>query len=199
MAISQNPEVKARQVATEVAEHEIKQVDAGHLPSLDLVANHGFRSSGGQFGTTDTDFTKVGFQLSIPLYEGGQVNSRTREFMHRHVETLERLEQTQRAVERSTRDAYLGIRSSISQVEAYQQAVRSSEIAVEATQTGYTVGTRTVVDVVNSERELLRAKRNYAQAKYEYLLNTLRLKQASGSLGLNDVQAINQWLVKENP
>lgn len=193
-ALEENLELRASLIDSFIAEKEISRQRAGHHPSLDIVGQHGFSSSGGRFGNTEIDFSKIGVELNIPIYEGGQVTSRTREALHRHTESLENLERVKRSVERGSRDAYRGILSGISQVKAFAQAVISSETAVNATRTGYEVGTRTAVDVVTAEQEYFRAKKDYASAKYQYIINTLKLKQAAGRLSPDDIQQINKLL-----
>ena len=107
---------------------------------------------------------------------------------------LERLQQTRRAVYRQTRKAYLGVVSQISSVKALRQAVISSETALESTRAGFKVGTRTAIDVVAAERGLSQARRDYARAKYDYILEILQLKQAAGSLRPEDIAIANSWL-----
>ena len=193
-SLENNLQLKARLIETSIVEKEISRQEASHYPTLDVVGNHGYRSTGGQFGDTEVDFSQIGVQLNVPIYEGGQVTSRTREALHRHEEALEKLEQVRRSVDRKSREAYRGVLSGISQIKAFKQAMLSSETAVTATRTGYEVGTRTAVDVVTAEKEFFRTQRDYSQARYEYILDTLRLKQASGKLAPADIQQINSLL-----
>jgi outer membrane protein len=132
--------------------------------------------------------------LNVPLYEGGQVNSKTREAAHRHDEALAALRQVQRAVHRQAREAYLGVLADISRVRALQQAVRSSEAAVNAVNAGIAAGSRTHLDGVLAEREGYRARRDLSRARYDYLLDTLRLKRAVGILVGEDLVRLNSWL-----
>ena len=190
----QNLQVIATKYFLETTRTEINIQRSGHLPTVDLVANHGFNSTGGRFGGTDVDFTAIGLELNVPIYEGGAVNSRVRESEHRYTEAMQRLEQQYRAAQRETREAYLGVISGISEVKALKQALISTETALQATQAGFEVGTRTAVDVVASERATLEAKRDYARARYNYIGDSLRLKQAAGTLSPDDVDKINNWL-----
>ena len=105
-------------------------------------------------------------------------------------------EQQRRAVTRQTRESYNGVMSGISRVKALKQAVVSNQKALESTEAGYDVGTRTTVDVLNARRNLFSAKRDYARSRYDYILDTLRLKQAAGILSVNDLVDINNWLGK---
>ncbi|MGH8645564.1 MAG: TolC family outer membrane protein, partial [Gammaproteobacteria bacterium] len=192
-ARSQNLRLSAAKIAMELAKAEIRRESSGHLPTLDLVGTYGEDDRGGRFGQTSIDATTIGVQVSVPLFEGGQVNSRTREAVYRYQEAAERLEQQRRAVERQSRDAFLGVLTGISRVQALKQALSSSETATKATQAGYSVGTRTAVDVVNSERDLLRARRDYSQTRYDYMLNGLRLKHAAGTLSPEELAVVNDW------
>lgn len=190
----QNLTVRATQKEVEVARQQIKVEMAGHSPTLDLRAQHGFNSTGGRFGGVQTHTTSVGVELAVPIFSGGLVTSRTREAHENFNATMEKLEQAYRQAQRQTREAYLGVISGISQVKALKQALVSSETALQATEAGFEVGTRTAVDLVASQRLLLQARRDYSSARYDYLLDTLRLKQAAGTLAVEDLQIINAWL-----
>lgn len=194
-ALEQNLNILAGMYAVESARQTVKIQRAGHLPTLDLQGSKGYsKSTGGRFGANKSKSDSIGLQLSVPIYQGGFVNSRTRQAVHQLDQELERLEQTRRATQRSTRQSFLGVISGISQVEALKQVVLSSETALQAVQAGFEVGTRTAVDVVASERNLTQAKRDYAKARYEYVINTMRLKQAAGILKPEDVANINNLL-----
>lgn len=194
-ALKQNLGTAAAEVEAQTAAQEIKVQSAGHYPSLDIVGRHGTDVSGGRFGAT-TDASAIGLEINVPIYEGGQVQSRTREATFRHQAALHTVEERRRSAVRQSRDAFAGVISGISRVQALEQAVVSTQTALEATRAGYEVGTRTAVDVVNQERELLRSKRDLARARYDYVLDALRLKQAAGTLSPVDLNEINKWLVR---
>ena len=196
LAIEQNLDISAANYALEAARKEIKKQSAGHLPTVDIVASHGYDSTGGRFGNTRTDRSAIGLELNIPIYSGGIVSSKTREAHESYNQSMHYLEKARRTAQRSTREAYLGVISGISQVNALKQAVVSSETALLATEAGFEVGTRTAVDVVASQRTTSKARRDYSNAKYEYILNTLKLKQAAGTLSPDDLNLINTWLIK---
>ena len=196
LAIEQNLDISAANYALETARKEIKKQSAGHLPTVDIVASHGYDSTGGRFGNTRTDRSVIGLELNIPIYSGGIVSSKTREAHESYNQSMHYLEKARRAAQRSTREAYLGVISGISQVNALKQAVVSSETALLATEAGFEVGTRTAVDVVASQRTTSKARRDYSNAKYEYILNTLKLKRAAGTLSPDDLNLINAWLIK---
>ena len=123
----------------------------------------------------------------MPIFEGGKTLSLTKEAKYKHDAAIEQLESTRRAVQRETQQAYLGIMSQISTVVALEQAVISTTTALHSTRAGFEVGTRTAVDVVTAEKLLSQAKRNYARAKYDYVLEVLRLKKATGTLAPSDL------------
>lgn len=194
-AVKQNLAVTAAGFAAQVAREEIDKVRAGHYPTLDIVGSHSFTDSGGgRFGGAQVEGDSIGLQLSAPIFQGGFVTSRTREAEQRYTQAREVLEQQRRAALRESRAAYLSVLAEISRVRALKQAVFSNQTALEATRAGLEVGTRTQVDVLNAERELFRAKGDYARARYDYILETLRLKRAAGTLNPSDLEKINTWL-----
>jgi len=192
-ATEQNLGLKSSQFAQQVASEETNRQRSGHFPTLDIVANRNISNSNSSFGS-ESETDRIALQLNVPLFAGGAVNSRTRQAAYRAEAAKQNLLQTRRSVVRQTRNAYLGVIAEISRVKALNQAVISSAKANEATQAGFEVGTRTIVDVLLSQRELFRAKRDYARSRYDYILNTLRLKQAAGTLNVADIEAINNWL-----
>lgn len=193
-ALSQNALLKASKKNIEVARAEVSNQQSNHYPTLDLTAQHAYNDiNGGSLGARERQDNTVALQLNIPLYQGGIVNSRTRAAAHRLTQAKELFEQQKRATERQTRNAYLSVIANISQTKALKQALASSAIALEATQAGFEVGTRTTVDVLNSQRELYRARKDYAQARYNYVLETLKLKYAAGTLSAMDIEKLNPW------
>jgi outer membrane protein len=194
-ALAQNLELEAALAATEVARDEISVQQAGHFPTLDIQGGHGYTSTGGLFGSNQTESSEIGVTLNIPVYEGGAVMSRTRQAVAQHAATLDRLELTRRSVYRQAREAYLGVETQIGAVQAFKQAVVSSATALESTRAGFEVGTRTSIDVVAAERGLSQSRRDYARARYDYVLNLLRLKEAAGTLSPESLAQANSWLV----
>jgi len=189
----------AAEKTMQIAQEEISRNRAGHYPTLDLVASIGYTETEGQTLVSNVtgreiDDTRFGVQLNLPLYEGGRVSSLTREAAYRYQQAKDLYEQQRRATERETRSSYLNVLANISSVRAFAQALVSSKTALEATEAGYEVGTRTAVDVLNSRREVFRAERDYARSRYTYIQQTLRLKAAVGTLTEQDIIAINNWL-----
>ena len=188
----------AAEKSMQIAQEEISRNRAGHYPTLDLVASYGYTEADGGLtsGLTgrEIDDTRFGLQLNLPLYEGGRVSSLTQEAAYRYQQAKDLYEQQRRATERETRSSYLNVLANISSVRAFAQALVSSKTALQATEAGYEVGTRTAVDVLNSRREVFRAERDYARSRYTYIQQTLRLKAAVGTLSEQDIMAINNWL-----
>jgi outer membrane protein len=194
-AIDQNPLLLAAIAATQVAKQEIQVQNSGHYPSLDLTADYSYRDTQfGGFSSLERNDSAIGLELTVPIYQGGLITSRTRQSRYTYTQTREEQEKQLRATERQARDTYRGVISGISKVEALQLAVVSNEKAVEAAEAGFQVGTRSIVDVLDAQRELLRARRDYARSRYDYLLDALRLKQAAGILSETDLAQINDLL-----
>lgn len=195
-ALLNNPSLQVAAEDVNFARENIALQRSGHYPSLDIVAEKSFisQTETNVSGGLESDRELIGLQFSLPIYAGGAVSSRTREAGFRLDEVMQVEEQQRRAVMRQTREAYNSVLSGISQVKALEQAVRSNAKALEATQAGFDIGTRTTVDVLNARRELFSARRDYARARYQYIVDTLRLKQAAGIITVNDLQQINTWL-----
>lgn len=195
-ALKQNLQLQSAIKGTEIARENIRLQRSGHLPTLDLVAGYNDASKANLGGGIANDSTNssISLELSIPIYQGGLVTQKTREAVYLHNQSLDILEQQRRSILRQARDAYRGVISGISRVKALLAATVSTESALETTQAGFEVGTRTIVDVLAAQRDVFRAKRDYAQARYDYILNSLRLKQAAGTLQPEDIQYANQWL-----
>ena len=194
IALERNLRLLAARHDTETARREIERIQAGHSPTLDAVGSIGLNDSLSGGPLRETRSAAVGLRLSLPLYSGGSILSRTRESRHRYQRSLEVLERERRRAQRETRGAYLGVDSGISRVQALEQAVRSSQTAAEAIEAGFQVGTRTSVDVLDAQRELFRARRDLSEARYRYILDVLRLKRAAGTLSEEDLRIVSIWL-----
>ncbi len=196
MAQEQNPLLLAATSATSAAKDQVEVQRAGHLPTLDLIARYQYRDN--DFGGTGFPIRRIdssiGVQVDVPIFQGGLISSRTRQASYQFIEAQEDQKEQLLEVQLQTRDSYRGVAVEISKVKALKQAILSSEKALEASQAGFDAGTRTIVDVLDSQRELLRARRDHARSRYDYLLNTLRLKQAAGIVDEADVASINAML-----
>ena len=208
LAMGQNLALISSRLDEQIARDEISFRRNGHFPSVDLVASTGSFDSkaernvdGGPFDPADSegDRDTISVQVTLPIFAGGRTSSRVREAVYLHRASYEQLQRVTRETERATRDAYLGVLSEISRVKALGQAVESSTTALEATQAGFDVGTRTIVDVLNSQRSLYIAITNYYQSRYVYIGNALLLKQAAGTLQIQDLEKIDRWLEDRVP
>lgn len=208
LALEQNLNLLAARFDERIARDEISFRRSGHYPTIDLVASRSStdttgdasRGGGALFPADELRNDEfIGVQVTIPLFSGGRVSSQVREAVYLHRAEMEVLQRTARETERATRDAYLGVLSEISRVNALKQAVRSGRTALEATQAGFDVGTRTIVDVLNSQRALYLAITNYYQSRYDYVLNVLRLKAAAGTLKVQDLEQIDHALEERKP
>lgn len=205
LSMSQNLNLVASRLDEKLARDEIAFRRNGHYPTLELVANTGETDSEVKYSAAGisqptSDFTRtsdsIGIQFNLPLFAGGGTSSRVREAVYLHRASREQLQRVTRETERQSRDAYLGVLAEESRVKALQQAVASSRTALEATQAGFDVGTRTIVDVLNSQFALYAAITNYEKSRYDYILNALRLKQAAGTLQVQDLEQIDMWLTE---
>lgn len=196
-ANSQNALLISSRKNVSVASAEVSRKNAGHFPTLDLTASHSYTEYGDDAPSSlrERNSNSISLQLNVPLYQGGAVNSLTRAAAFRLTQAKELLELQKRATERQTRNSFLSVIANISQVKALKQALASSKVALEATQAGFEVGTRTAVDVLDSQRELFGARRDYAQVRYNYVIETIRLKYAAGTLSVLEIEQLNPWLI----
>ncbi len=199
--------IKASQISLEIAKRAISIAETGHYPTVDLNASYSRSERSNTLSEVDGQAPfeekqkagifssrSVGLSINIPIYSGGSVTSQTRQSQHEYQQAAHNLEAERRRAVSSARSAYLGVVASVSSVNAFKQSVVSSQSALDATQAGFEVGTRTIVDVLQQTQRLYDAKRNYAKGRYDYILNTLRLKQAAGLLTNDDLVSINQML-----
>lgn len=194
-ALDQNYQLIAARAAVEQARQAVALSRAGHYPQLNAVASYGYSDVGASlFGGSTTYDGQVGLQFNLPLYQGGGIVAGTESAQYRLTQSKEVYEQQRRATDRETRNAYLNVINAINTVHALKQALLSTRSALDATQAGYEVGTRTIVDVLQSQRDVFDAQRNYAKARYDYMVSSLRLKEAAGVLEAADVALINGWL-----
>ena len=199
-ALAENPSLKAQAADLEAAEANVETARSGHYPTLGLRASYGKAIP----GLYDPDYvgankaaTNVGLTLSVPIFSGLATQSGVRSALAQRDATQDAVEQTRRAIERSTRDAYQTLVAGISEVEARRLALFSAQSAYEASQVGLEVGTRTVLDLLDNQRTLFTAQQVYARVKYNFLQNRLLLEQAAGTLGVSDVEDVNRLLTTD--
>ncbi len=194
-----HPAVQRALLATDIAKLETEKARAGHLPTLDAVATAGASKFSGTSGVTSvpgtTQTATLGLQFNLPLYAGLSVQNRVKETLLLEEKARNDLESARRITAQATRSAYFGVESGRAQVAALEAAESSSKLALEATQLGYKVGVRVNLDVLNAQTQLYTTRRNLAKARYDVVLNGLKLRQASGQLKPSDVEAANRLLV----
>ena len=187
--------VQAQQLAREIAAREVERARAGHLPTVDIVASHGVNNRP-QPSTDRSEATTIGLQLNVPLYAGGRVSSVSREAAALRMKADADLEDARRSAALAARQSWLGVTSGMAQVKALEAARVSSLSALEANKLGYEVGVRINIDVLNAQTQLADTLQQLSRARYDTLLAQLRLKAAAGTLGEDDVAAINALLME---
>jgi len=193
-----NRDLLAARRDLDAARFERRKRSKRGYPTLDLVASYADNDvEDDLLGDSQQDDLTLSLQFEMPLYTGGRISAEQSEAESQFIAAKNNVLLQTRLASQQSRTAYLDVVSGISQVKAFKQALESSNIALEATQAGFEVGTRTSVDVLVSLRETYRAERDYASARYEYLTNTLRLRQAAGILEEDDLFDISRWLIQQ--
>jgi outer membrane protein len=205
IALQNNPSVLSARAAMDVAEANMRLARSGHFPTLDLVASYNRfidNKRNFRFSLEDdpvvTDLenndASLGLVLDIPIYQGGRVSAQTRQARYLMDATGQDLDDVQRGAVRQTQNAYRAVLAGIQEVEAFHQASISAESALEATQAGFEVGTRTIVDVLIAEQRKYQAQRDNSLARHAYIIRHLRLKSVAGLLDAEDLRVVNQLL-----
>lgn len=209
-AAQQNLNLQASNYAVDAAEETLRQRKSGHAPTLDAVAQYqkgdndslGF-SNPARIGLRyngEAEQSSIGLQLNIPIYSGGLTSSQVREAYQRVNQSEQERESLRRQIVENTRNLHRAVNTDVETVQARRQSIISNQSALEATEIGYQVGTRNIVDVLNAQRQLYSSVRNYNDARYDYILNNLRLKQAAGTLAPSDLEALSGFLKSDyNP
>ncbi|MFZ6638608.1 TolC family outer membrane protein [Undibacterium sp. TC4M20W] len=196
-AEQQNFNVVASQVAIEVAKREVERNRAGHYPTVDLVASTGRTSNAGATNPNLTGVnktTQIGVQWNIPIFAGFSVDSRVKEAVALQEKARNDFETTRRSAAQGARQAFVGVTSGLAQVKAYEAAEISSQSALDSNKLGYQVGVRINIDVLNAQQQLYTTRQTLAKARYDTILNGLRLKSAAGTLKEDDLAEVNALL-----
>ncbi|MCM8593913.1 TolC family outer membrane protein [Accumulibacter sp.] len=188
--------VQAQEAAAEAANKAVEISRAGHYPTLDLVANYNQSNGPGQMGLGEIDTTtrQIGVQLNIPIFQGGAVNSRTREAIARRDAERASLDNVRRNAALGARQSYLGVVNGLAEVKALDAALVSSLSSLESNRLGYEVGVRINIDVLNAENQVYVTRRDLARARFNTLLAQLKLKAAVGALSEVDLERVNALL-----
>ncbi len=195
MAIANNTALAASKHQIEAARQEVKRQKSGHLPTLDAVASYSHAEEGGiSFFGNESDIENYALELNIPIFQGGGTRSKVREAHHRLTQAKENYESQYRSVKQDIRRQLRTTNSDVLRVAARKLALKSNQSALEATEGGYEVGTRNIVDVLQARNSLFESQRDYHNAIYDYILNYLRLKRIAGTISPDDLGTFNQWL-----
>ena len=193
-ALESNWAIQSAYQAKRSAQREVWRVRTnGHMPTVDADATIK-RSNSTPPLDYSTDTKSMGLTVRFPIFQGGASLSKTREAIGSRTKATADYDKTLKSVMSQTRRSYRGVLSQIASVKSLQQAVLSNEKALDATEAAYEVGTRTIVDVLDAQTNLLSAQRDNAKAQYDYMMELLKLKEASGSLGPEDIQMLSDWL-----
>lgn len=195
-AQQQNLSLLAARISQDVARDNISLASSGHLPSLTLDGDYNYADNRNSNASSPSDYNdfKIGVNLKVPLYTGGKTTSLTKQAEFAYVAASQDLEAAYRSVVKDVRAYNNNINASIGALRAYEQAVISAKSALEATEAGFDVGTRTIVDVLDATRRLYDANKNLSNARYDYILSVLQLRQAIGTLSEQDVMDVNAGL-----
>ncbi len=197
-----NLQLIAANTSVDISKFDIKSARSGHLPTVSLSASAGSGDSSKDQNHVTTDSHSnsysVGLGVSIPIYSGGRVSADVDAAKFSFIADSEERERIHRQVIRSVRSNYNDVKAAIARIKAFEQAVISAESALNATNAGFEVGTRTIVDVLNSTRNLFDARRNLSRVRYGYVTSVMQLKLAAGKLSEQDVKDIDAALVAQN-
>lgn len=144
----------------------------------------------------DATQTLVGLELNVPIYNGGAVSASRRQALNQYYQAKDQVQFSRQSADLNAANLYLLVNTHVQRVNAYAQSIRSAEAALTATQAGYDAGTRTIVDVLSVQKTVYAARSDYANARYDYVIDSMRLKQVAGVLGTSDIVALNEWLSK---
>ena len=195
-ALANNFELKASQLTQQAAVETAKAAKAQHLPKVTISADYSKRDieATASAGAMMTEETAINLNLTMPIFSGGLTSSQSRQASYQAQNAEQNYIATKRNTMQAARSNYQSAITNAARVKARKQAITSAESALKATQAGYEVGTRNIVDVLLAQRTLFQAKRNYSNAKYDYILSMMRLKQVAGQLSPEDVYELNNWL-----
>ncbi|MDN3631051.1 outer membrane channel protein TolC [Vibrio lentus] len=203
-ASNENLQILAGRIQKDIAKEQISLADSGHLPTISLTTGYEYTKNFDEPNNPVTGYTQdddenlfnIGVSIDLPVYSGGRVTSEGKQAQYQYVAASQDLESTYRDVEKNIRAINNNIRSAIGSIKAYEQSLVSAKSALEATEQGFMVGTRTMVDVLESTQNVYQAKKNLSDARYQYILSRVQLKQATGSLSEQDIFDVDAGLTR---
>lgn len=194
-ALKNNYGLKASKLQADVSHQVAKARKSGHLPTLSASLAYNDSTSEDDDVTLESrDGTSASIRLDIPLFSGGSTSGQSRQAYAQYTQNQEIYNSTQRSVIQNARSLHLTVETDVARVQARKQAIISNQSALEATKSGYEVGTRNLVEVLLAQRNLYQARRNYSDALFDYVINSFKLREVAGMLTPADVQAIDKWL-----
>ncbi|MFI8749037.1 TolC family outer membrane protein [Vreelandella lionensis] len=197
-AIERNPQVLAQQAGIEVSRVGVELARAGRLPTVQAFANYQYADSDSDVVSGYDTSAQVGVSANVPIYTGGSTSASIRQGTFQLESSQYDFESQRRTTIQQVRSLYTQVSNNVETVEARQQAIVSNRSALEATRAGYEVGTRNIVDVLNAEQNLYNAIANYAEARYDYVVNLLSLRQQAGLLDVEAIEEVNAWLTGDD-
>lgn len=198
-AEEQNVTLMAARLGAQSAAQNVKIQFAGHLPTLALAGSYtdtNNKNTDVTNGTSDADTSSLGVTLTVPIFAGGNVSYQTKQAEYQYQAAVADMDIQHRSTLAQTRKAYLGVLAEISQIRADRQAIKSAQSSLASNNAAYKVGTRTILDVLTAQSALYDAETKYAQDRFEYVINFLTLKEASGTLNEQDLAQVNTWLTR---
>ncbi len=194
LAFEQNWSIKSSEYSLKQLQESLKSAKAGHYPTLDLSASYTHNTYTGPSADGHANNGVIGLSLNMPIYQGGSTSASVRKARHLVEQARHLLESNRRGIKLSTRSLLTTLKTDIDTVNSRKQNIVSSKSALEATRAGYNVGTRNIVEVLNSEKSYFVALGDYANARFDYVIDSLKIKQAVGVLSPQDLIDLNQWL-----
>jgi outer membrane protein len=196
-AMAGNFNIRSAQETLLAANRDVRARRSAHLPTIDAVATYSEFRTGTASSFGDSDTRSYALEARLPIFQGGAISSRVREGEYRAEQASQQLEDQRRTVARDTRNLFRQVITDVVRVRAGEKSIQSSKAALEATQTGYEVGTRNIVDVLQAQQRLYQAQFTYADSRYAYVTDLLRLKQAVGALLPKDIDELNAFLTDQ--
>jgi outer membrane protein len=201
-SLKNNYILKASRLQAEASLQNAKAYKAGHLPTVGASLGYSDTETDGTLEGSPidrtTDGSTISIRMDVPIYAGGATSGRSRQAYAQYTEAQELYNSTQRSVIQNTRALHLSVETDVAAVQARKQAIVSNQSALEATQSGYEVGTRNLVEVLLAQRNLYQARRDYSNALYDYVIDTIKLREVAGMLTPADVQEIDKWLLDDS-
>ena len=194
-AINNNLSLQAARKGLDASESSVRASKAAHLPTINAVAHYAENNTR-QDGMPDSSGGAIGLELTFPIFSGGATSSKARQAAYKLDEAQQTYDKNLRTINSSTRNLFRTVNSDVERVDARCQGIKSSESALKATQSGYEVGTRNITDVLDAQQKLYSATGDYLNARYDFLINALKLKQSAGTLAETDLIELNEWVAK---